>query len=130
MDDKKNNGATGRIGEELACRYLMKAGHVILKRNWRCGHLEIDIISSDRNGTHFVEVKCRREPFQAEPQENVTYRKQKRITRAASAYLLKEKSSSGNYGECHFDIVSVTFRQNRESAEIRFFPDAWIPIFL
>ena len=43
----------GRIGEEIACDLLRKMGHRILERNYRNGHLEIDIISIDADGIHF-----------------------------------------------------------------------------
>ena len=41
---------TGRTGEDAACRYLTEQGHTILERNWRSGHLEIDIISLAPDG--------------------------------------------------------------------------------
>ena len=42
MDEHLKTGATG---EELACRYLESLGYTIHERNWRYGHLEIDIIA-------------------------------------------------------------------------------------
>ena len=50
----------GQVGEELACRYLTEIGHTVIERNWRSGHLEIDVISISPDGIHFVEVKTRR----------------------------------------------------------------------
>ena len=50
----------GRVGEDIACSLLEGMGHLILERNWRSSHLEIDIISYDPAGIHFVEVKTRR----------------------------------------------------------------------
>ena len=50
----------GKKGEDIACRLLEEKGHTILERNWRSGHLEIDIISLDQDGIHFVEVKAYR----------------------------------------------------------------------
>ena len=48
MESGKNSrGELGRLGEDIACRYLENLGHTILDRNWRWGHLEIDIISFD-----------------------------------------------------------------------------------
>ena len=61
----------GRRGEDIACDLLRKMGHTILERNYRNGHLEIDIISIDADGIHFVEVKTRRDSIQAPPQYNV-----------------------------------------------------------
>ena len=51
---RDNRQITGRRGEDEACRYLRDRGHEIIRRNWRCGHLEIDIISLDPEGLHIV----------------------------------------------------------------------------
>ena len=49
----------GKFGEDLACEYLVKKGHNILRRNWRVKGGEIDIIARARNRTLvFVEVKA------------------------------------------------------------------------
>ncbi len=118
--DKKK---TGQIGEDAACRYLINQGHFILDRNWRSGHLEIDIVSRDVLGIHFVEVKTRRPPILALPQESVTYTKQKRIVNAAKAYL-RGRSLYGQ--EIFFDIVSVILLPNE--TKITYLPQAFIPI--
>ena len=44
----------GKRGEDIAFGMLRDMGHTILERNWRSGHLEIDIISFDPDGIHFV----------------------------------------------------------------------------
>jgi putative endonuclease len=118
----------GRQGEDIACRMLRDMGHVILERNYRSSHLEIDIISIDPSGIHFVEVKARRDSIQAPPQYNVDRAKQSRITRAALGFLNSRKGIPyGNY-ECHFDIVAVTFEG--EGYRTEWFPQAYIPIYV
>ncbi len=119
----------GRRGEQLACKFLMDSGHTILERNWRCGHLEIDLITYDSGGIHFVEVKTRTAPVQADPQESVNRQKQQRIARAASRYLATmDNRSVPRDAECRFDIVAVTFDGGKE--DIRYFPEAFYPIYL
>ena len=118
----------GKQGEDIACRLLEGMGHRILARNWRCGHLEIDIISLDSTGIHFVEVKTRRLNVQAPPEENVNRAKQRRIANAAGRFL---KSDNGlPYGdyECSFDIVAVTFEGGQANTE--WFPQAYIPMYI
>lgn len=119
---------TGRQGEDIACRLLEGKGHLILERNFRTGHLEIDIISKAADGIHFVEVKARRENIQAPPQENVDLTKQRRIASAASGFLRSRRGMPFGSSECHFDIVAVTFTKN--TAQVEYFPDAYIPIYL
>ncbi len=118
----------GRIGEDIACRLLQDMGHIILERNWRASHLEIDIISLDPSGIHFVEVKTRRDSIQAPPQYNVDKGKQKRITRAALGFLNSRKGLPYGNHECHFDIVAVTFKGENFTTE--WFPQAYIPIYV
>ena len=114
----------GALGEEKACEFLQGIGHRILQRNWRGGHLEIDIISSDAKGLHFVEVKSRTAPVSAAPEENVTALKQKRIASAAQKYLREHWEGDA---EVFFDVVSVVF--DGFGAEVEFFPQAWLPMY-
>ena len=121
----KGKGALGRRGEELAADYLAAQGHVVLARNWRGGHLELDLVTEAPDGVHFVEVKTRTAPVAAAPEENVGALKQQRITSAALKFLHAMESAGER--EVFFDIVAVTF--DGESAEIRYFPQAWIPMY-
>ena len=119
----------GRRGEDVANRFLEGLGHRIVTRNYRSGHLEIDIISQDVNGVHFVEVKSRVAPVTAAPEENVTPLKQRKIASAALRYLHKSKDPLlSSDSEVHFDIVAVTFEGGEE--KIEWFPDAFIPMYL
>ena len=111
----------------MACRCLESIGHTILERNWRSGHLEVDIISYDEEGIHFVEVKARRQSIQTPPQDNVDRKKQARITKAALNFLRSAKWLPFGNHECFFDIVAVTFDGDKESLE--WFPQAYIPIY-
>ena len=118
----------GRKGEDIACELLRSMGHIILERNWRSGHLEIDIISLDPSGIHFVEVKARRDSIQAPPQYNVDKAKQSRIVKASLGFLNTRKCLPFGNLECHFDIVAVTFEGGSCSTE--WFPQAYIPIYV
>ena len=118
----------GRMGEDAACGFLLKNGHTILERNWRGGHLEIDIISMDKAGIHFVEVKSRVAPVSAAPEENVGYTKQRRLAAAAQKYLhSKEKGSLFGSFEIYFDVISVIFEG--EKIDLQYYPQAYVPIY-
>lgn len=120
-----NNTLVWKKGEEEATNYLIAQGHTILERNWRVGHLEIDIISFSSYGIHFVEVKSRRNPIGYSPEECVNKKKQKNIVNAAKRYILKSKITNVEY---HFDIIAITYNQNGN--ELRYFQDAWLPIYI
>lgn len=119
----------GRRGEDVACGFLAGKGHTILHRNYRSGHLEIDIITLDRNGVHFVEVKSRVAPAAVSPEENVTVSKQRKVADAALRYLntCKDERISGDL-EVSFDVVAVTF--DGGEAIVEWFPDAFYPMYL
>ena len=126
MADKQNiSGRVGRLGEELAANYLSEAGHVILDRNWRSGHLELDIVSLAADGIHFVEVKSRVFPMAARPEESVGREKRRRLVEAAMRWLKKNGKEDTEY---KFDIISVVFRGG--TCEISHFPEAFIPLFI
>lgn len=118
----------GKRGEEIACEYLISHGHLILERNWRCGHLELDIITTDRNGIHFVEVKSRVAPVSAAPEENVGYAKQRKLIAAAKRYLNSDarKIKLNAELDVFFDIVSIVFEG--DCAGVTYFPQAYLPI--
>ena len=129
MENNGNHRQTlGKKGEDIACRYLQSRGHVILERNWRSGHLEIDIISYDAEGIHFVEVKTRQKSIQAPPQENVDRTKQRRITKAALRYLNSSGNLPGKDLECIFDVIVVTFEG--ETFNVEWIPQAFIPLYI
>ena len=115
----------GEVGEQMACDFLQTRGHQILDRNWRSGHLELDIVSEGPDGLHFVEVKARTAPVTTSVSDQVNTIKQKRISAAALQYLNKNHLDGK---EVYFDIVSVLF-DGRETV-VRYFPQAWIPMYV
>ena len=115
----------GQNGEEIACDFLLSRGHQILDRNWRSGHLELDIVSEDQEGLHFVEVKARTAPVTSAVSDQVNLIKQKRISAAALQYLNKKRLVGQ---EVFFDIVSVLF--DGQETVVRYFPQAWIPMYV
>lgn len=124
MVETKGKRALGVLGEEKACDFLRGKGHRIVSRNWRGSHLEVDIISEDAAGLHFVEVKTRLAPAGTAPEEKVDGRKRQRIGAAALKFL----NQSGSDREVFFDVVTVLFDGDR--TEVSYFPQAWIPMYV
>ena len=50
----------GGRGEDIAMQWLRERGFLIVERNWRVGHYEIDIIAQRYDTLHFIEVKTRK----------------------------------------------------------------------
>ena len=119
-----NTSKLGELGEQMACDFLQTRGHQILDRNWRGGHLEIDIASEAADGLHFVEVKAPKAPVTTSIDDQVNSVKRKRISAAALKYS-NNKNLAGR--EVFFDIVSVLF--NGQETTVRYIPQAWIPLY-
>lgn len=115
----------GTAGESAAAEYLGGLGHAILERNWRSGHLELDLVTLDQNGLHFVEVKSRVAPLTADPLAGMTGSKQRSMANAARRYL--REHSCGDI-EIFLDVVTVLF--DGERTVVEYFPQAVIPIHL
>ena len=118
--------AVGKMGEDAACLWLASHGHTVLERNWRGGRCEIDIISADGAGLHFVEVKTRKAPAAVDPLANVTAAKQKHLVQAALSYLHSGGRRFAD-AEVSFDIITVIL--DSDTTYIQYYPQAFIPIY-
>lgn len=77
----------GKWGEDIAADFLRKKGYVILERNWRSGHRDIDIVAKTGNTIVFVEVKTRKSDMLAEPSITVGYGKLRHLQIAINHYI-------------------------------------------
>ncbi len=77
----------GKIGEDLAVKYLEQAGYKILQRNFECRQGEIDIIALYKNEIIFIEVKTRTNIKFGNPADAVDRSKQKHLLKAVKYYL-------------------------------------------
>ncbi|QQR82278.1 YraN family protein [Candidatus Campbellbacteria bacterium] len=114
----------GKIGEELACLFLVKRGFKIVERHYlkKCG--EIDIIANKDKVLRFVEVKCvSRETgnsvvsreTQKRPEENVTREKLERLSRTIQTYLAEKRISR----ETRYQVDVVAIRLNLKDKTAR-----------
>ena len=98
----------GREGEDEALLYLTQKGYTLLARNWRIGHLEIDIVAEWFGEIVFVEVKTRRDEHFAPAAEAVTLHKKRNIIAAGRAYLAHNHLLGSPYS---YDIITVVGKQ-------------------
>ena len=115
----------GRWGEKQAAGYLHQKGYRLLAAGYRCRMGEIDLIAQKGRELAFVEVKLRRNARFAEPREQVTAAKQRRILLAARNFLAQHPE----YGEysCRFDVAEVYAPDGLQTAkpEIRYYEHAF-----
>ncbi len=101
-----NKRALGEEKEELAIDFLRKKGYFIIESNFRVKQAEIDIVARDGETIVFVEVKFRASTSSGHPLEAVNGQKIKKISRAALAYLSKNKISLDNTA-IRFDVIGI-----------------------
>jgi putative endonuclease len=93
----------GKSGEEAAVAYLAQHGYSIRHRNWRIHRLELDIVAEKAGCLVFIEVKTRRDTRYIDPQEAVDWRKIRRLSNAADAYVRFFRLNN----PIRFDIIAV-----------------------
>ena len=125
---------TGEIGENIAVKFLMKHGFVILNRNYTKKWGEIDIVAKKANKLYFIEVKSvasadvktladRRENVSHgtdddyRPEDNMHPWKLKRLSRTIQTYLLSEKIPDKK--EWQVDLLIVFLDMKNKKAKIK-----------
>jgi putative endonuclease len=100
--------ALGRCGEDIAQRFLQRAGMVIVDRNYRMasGGGEVDLIGWEGDILVFVEVKSRKTEEYGAPDRAIGREKRSRLNRAASEYA---RHAEVSWAKVRFDIVNVVF---------------------
>lgn len=95
------SGQRGRDAEHLAASMLAGRGLVILERNWRCRHGELDLIARDGATVVFVEVRLRSRGEFGDAAASIGPLKRSRLLAAASTYLARFPTPPA----CRFDVV-------------------------
>ena len=93
----------GARGETLAAQYLERQGFVIIERNARIGHKEVDIIARDGDTVVFVEVKTRTGDSHGTAAEAVTDHKLSNVVTALEVYLLRHP----NIVTARIDVIAI-----------------------
>jgi len=116
------NQQMGRLGEDLAARYLQEQGHQILDRNVHTRFGELDLITrktfSGREHLVFVEVKTRSSTTFGYPEQAVSAGKITRMLKSAQFYLQRHPECDGPF---QLDVIAVLVQEGGQSPEIRHF---------
>jgi putative endonuclease len=123
-DRRTTKRKIGDLGENIACRFLVKRGFSIIGRNYleKCG--EIDIIAQKDNQIHFVEVKTVSHlPFSREtdyyrPEDNAHPAKLTRLVRTIQVYLAENNVPCETIWQIDLVTVYVDLTKNRQYIEI------------
>jgi len=126
MKNLTHNNQIGKLGEDLACRFLMKHGFKIIERNYlkKCG--EIDIVAEKDSIIHFVEIKsvsCENIDYVSsetgdryKPEDNMHPWKLGRLAKTIQMYLLEKNVSDET--DWKFDAVTVFIDIKRRKSRV------------
>ncbi|MBI2573907.1 MAG: YraN family protein [Candidatus Wildermuthbacteria bacterium] len=129
-----NTKTKGRIGEEIAVRYLKKKGYKILDRNVLYRQTggpadsEIDIVAKKGACIVFVEVKTSFGDFATmaiAPEDRVNFQKQKHILKGAERWLLNHRLSFDDT-EMQIDVLAIVVDSAAKKAKVRHFQNVMI----
>lgn len=107
--------SAGKHGEDLAVKFLQKAGYIILKKNFRASIGEVDIIAEDDGTLVFIEVKSRTSLRYGSPKEAITEQKKRQISKAALVFMNRNKLFGHR---ARFDVVAIQMVEGRPQFEL------------
>ena len=119
----------GKLGEDIAVRFLKQKGFEILNRNYLKKQGEIDIVATKAGIYHFVEVKAvsreiiNNKPIKGdfvEPEENMHRDKVRRLRNSIEIFLQSEKVSRETFS---FDLCVIYVDEKKKVACVRFLED-------
>jgi putative endonuclease len=123
MKQLKLANKIGKLGEDIALKYLIAKGYTLVLRNFLTRFGEIDLIMHKAGAIHFVEVKSvKRDDLSTidtnehKPEDNVTHSKLARMYRTIEIYLSKTKQSENKW---QIDVISVYIDNETKEAKVR-----------
>lgn len=100
----------GKLGEDLACKYLENNGYKVIERNFFARQGEIDIIALDKNEIVFIEVKTRTSISYGKPVEAVDTNKQKHLIKTVEYYLYSRNLENEFI---RIDVIEIYLYKNK-----------------
>lgn len=101
---------TGKLGEEIAKRYLLDKGYKIIAKNFRIRGGEIDLVAIDNDTVVYIEVKARTSRRFGLPEESINKYKLKFIERSSQFFRLQ---NPGLPEPERIDVVAVEIRYGK-----------------
>lgn len=103
----------GKLGEQIAGKYLESRGYRIMYTNWYCYAGEIDIVAYKDRLT-FVEVKSAFSGL-CSPCESFNFRKKKNLSRSINNFLNSNYQFSSDIPEWEADLICLSLDKGRLS---------------
>ena len=124
-----NLNRIGKLGEDIAVRFLKEKGFTVSNRNYLKKQGEIDIVAIKAGIYHFVEVKAvsreivNNRPIKGdflEPEENMHRDKIRRLRNSIEIFLQSEHVAHETF---KFDLCVVYVDEKNKKACVKFFED-------
>ena len=112
--------AFGRLGEQIAERWLRRDGWVVVNRRFQNGRRDIDLVMRRDQTVVFVEVKARKGEDFGGPVEAVHWRKRRELVRSAKVWIDRHGQPAEDY---RFDVLGVLVSGDR--VRVRHIPNAF-----
>ena len=112
---------TGAWGEAIAARHLEAKGYVVLARNWRYDHGELDLIAEHGGVIVFVEVRARHGEAYGAPEETIGPAKRAKLMATVQAWLsVNDRLDS----PARLDVIAIDLDPRNEVRRITHYENA------
>lgn len=115
------NLVLGKIGEQLAIKFLNIKKFKIIKTNYMSPLGEIDIIAENNSILYFIEVKTRSSDNFGTPLDAVDYKKQQRLSRIATYYMMINRE----YTDSRFGVIGIMYNSDKRKYKLEFIDNAF-----
>ena len=105
-----NNMEKGRLGEDIASKYIISKGGKIIEQNYRTKVGEVDLIVRINGELVFIEVKSRSNVNYGYPSEAVNDKKKRKIINVAKYYILDNELTDVSI---RFDVIEIYLRTKK-----------------
>jgi putative endonuclease len=107
----------GKLGEDLAAKYLTKNGYKIITKNYRTRDGEIDLVCQKDNLLVMVEVKTRTNARFGYPEESIDNQKLNKIINTTWHYINQHHLKL----RWQIDAISLIINQENQVVELKHF---------
>lgn len=104
----------GKIGEDLAKKFLEEKGYKILEQNYKTKFAEIDLIAQSKNNLVFVEVRTKIGENFGTPEDTINRQKLWKVLQNSKSYLAFKKWQ----GPARIDAVCIVLNQDFSVARL------------
>ena len=105
-----NKRKKGKLGEQLAAKYLQKQGFTIIENNYYQRSGEIDIIATENREIVFIEVKTLNTENFLQITDTISFKKKIRLIKLAKIWLCKHNQIDRKF---RIDFFGLVYRNKK-----------------